>query len=217
MITATLLTFVLAQAKAAPAPAPAPAPAADAWLKDADTAFQAAMKQLPCKGVLKEQRDACVPLVAHSMGGKPELTTGTLYLVGKAWTVEPAAGGKVTLTPVPQVQVLVLARDGNGLRGVGSTLEPENKQDEEQLAGLKRALDDVGAGKTERMAVELSLQPTVIALGPSATQPMETTATGIKFKGAPTEIRKVGQAFTMAGTRGKAFVVGIFAPIGATR
>jgi hypothetical protein len=213
MITATLLTLVLAQAR----PAPASAPAADAWLKDADTAFKTAMSQLPCKGVLKEQKDACVPLVAHSIGAKPELTAGTLYLVGKAWTVEPAAGGKVTLTPVPQVQVLVLARDGNGLRGVGSTLEPENKQDEEQLASLKRALDDVGAGKTERMAVELSLQPTVIALGPSATQPMEATATGIKFKGAPTEIRKVGQAFTMVGTRGKAFVVAIFAPIGATK
>jgi hypothetical protein len=209
MFTATILAIVLSQAKPAPSP--------DAWLKDADAAFKAAMAQLPCKGVLKEQREACVPLVAHSIGTRPELTQGTLYLVGKAWTVEPAAAGKVTLTPVKEVQVLVLARDAQGLRGIGSTLEPENKQDEEQLAGLKRALDDVGAGKTERMAIELSLQPTVIALGPSATQPVETTGTGLRFKGAPTEIRKVGQAFTMAGTRGKAFVVGIFAPIGATK
>jgi hypothetical protein len=210
MLTVTLLAIVLTQAKPAAA-------APDAWLKDADALFKTAMQQLPCKGVLKEQREACVPLVAHSMGAKPDLTTGTLYLVGKAWIVEPGAGGKVSLTAVPQVQVLVLARDAQGLRGVGSTLEPENKQDEEQLAGLKRALDDVGAGKTERMAIELSLQPTVIALGPAATQPMELSGTGLRFKGASTEIRKVGQAFTMAGTRGKSFVVGIFAPIGATK
>ena len=211
MFTATLLALVLTQAKPAAPAAP------DAWLKDADAAFKAAMAQLPCKGVLKEQREACVPLVAHATGSKPDLANGTLYLVGKAWKVEPAAGGKVTLTPVPSVQVLVLARDAQGLRGVGSTLEPENKQDEEQLAGLKRALDDIGAGKSERMAVELSLQPTVMALGPAATQAMETSPTGIRFKGAPTEIRKVGQAFTMAGKSGTAFVVGIFAPIGATK
>lgn len=211
MFIAALLSLALAQAK------PPPAPAADAWLKSADAAFKAAMLQVPCKGVLKEQKDACVALVAHSVGQKPELPAGTLYLVGKAFTVEPAAGGKVTLTPVPEVQVLVLARDAQGLRGVGSTLEGENQEDQRQLAALKVALDDIGSGKSERMAVELSLQPTVIALGPSATQPMETSATGIRFKGTSTEIRKVGQAFTMAGTRGKAFVVAVFAPIGATR
>jgi hypothetical protein len=216
MFTATLITVLLA-ADPKPAAAP-PAPSPDAWLASADAAFKTAMLQVPCKGVLKEQKDICVGLVAHSTAKRPELAAGTIYLVGKAWTVEPAANGKVTINPVPEVQVLVLARDAQGgLKGTGSTLEPENKQDEEQLTNLKRALEDIGTGKQERMAVELSLQPTVMALGPAATQPVEASATGIRFKGTSTEIRKLGQAFTMAGTRGKAYVVAVFAPIGASK
>jgi hypothetical protein len=176
------------------------------------------MLQVPCKGQLKEQKDVCVGLVAHSLAKKPELAPGKIYLVGKAWTIEQGAGGKVTIDPVPVVQVLILGKNAQGaLVGGGSTLEGENAQDEKQLTALKSAIEEMGTGRTERMAVELSLQPTVMDMGRGATQAVEGSATGLHFQGTSTEIRKLGQAFTMAGTRGKAFVVGVFAPIGTSK
>lgn len=210
MLTATIVTLALAQATPSK-------PAGGDWLARADAAFKSAAGQLGCKGTVREQRDACIALVAHASGAKPDLAAGTLYLVGKAWTVETGAAGKAALTPVPQLQVLVLAKDPQGLRGVGSTLEPETEEDKRQIAALARGMDDVATGKVDRMAVELSLQPSIIALGPSAKQPLEPSATGLRFQGASTEIRKAGNAFTMAGTRGGALVIGFFVPIGASK
>jgi hypothetical protein len=204
---ALTLTLILSQT-----PPAAPAELLQRFETERPVVLQALAAKYACEKPSGKLEPLCDAALSATRGTAADIR-GQNVLVGLTWVVRRGQAGKVTVS-APRLSALALNENGARVLGAVSDISPENAKEKKLFARLAKDYEALLEGRKTNVTLPETLRSLLSVWSKSANHPLEKRSDAWLFKGAPGELRKVGDHWVLVGLgrAGDEIGVSVFTP-----